>query len=307
MPLQRSAKGREAFASASGVCKGSGEPGSWGVSATELPTDDTYTGQREAAEIGLKYFIARWYDSEIGQFIQADSIVLRAENPLAWNRYAYVNYNPPKYTDPSGHFTKEELIAIFGPGYRDELSKYSNGMQAILQDDDVGFGDLNNYSINGEEYSGIFVLDDNGLLALWDLDQRQIFDLDYEINPLPVYENTGEATQFHNESGVLFHLIWSDSSNDAPPEDIYLPENWQFSKDNRQMATIMPEVYKWSFEKPSVLGWALLRMGGMSIFSTGGIINPAVIEFAGGVLDGINREIIDTYQVVDVNQPLGNW
>lgn len=34
----------------------------WGVSATELPTDFTYTGQREAAEIDLKYYVARWYD-----------------------------------------------------------------------------------------------------------------------------------------------------------------------------------------------------------------------------------------------------
>ena len=32
----------------------------WGVSATELPTTFTYTGQREAAEIGLMYYVARW-------------------------------------------------------------------------------------------------------------------------------------------------------------------------------------------------------------------------------------------------------
>jgi len=79
-----------------------------GVSATELPTDYTYTGQREAAEIGLKYYIARWYDSEIGHFIQADTIVPGAGNPLAWNRYAYVEYNPIRYTDPTGHMVDEE-------------------------------------------------------------------------------------------------------------------------------------------------------------------------------------------------------
>ena len=32
----------------------------WGVSATELPTTFTFTGQREAAEIGLMYYVARW-------------------------------------------------------------------------------------------------------------------------------------------------------------------------------------------------------------------------------------------------------
>jgi len=75
----------------------------WGVSATELPTDYTYTGQREAAEIGLKYYVARWYDSEIGHFIQADTIVPGIGNVLAWNRYAYVMYNPIINSDPSGY------------------------------------------------------------------------------------------------------------------------------------------------------------------------------------------------------------
>ena len=43
-------------------------------------------------------------DSEIGHFIQADTIIPGAGNPLAFNRYAYVTYNPIRYTDPSGHW-----------------------------------------------------------------------------------------------------------------------------------------------------------------------------------------------------------
>ena len=49
------------------------------------------------------YYMARWYDSEIGHFIQADTIVPGPGNPLAWNRFSYVNYNPLQYTDPGGH------------------------------------------------------------------------------------------------------------------------------------------------------------------------------------------------------------
>ena len=75
----------------------------WGVSATSLPTDYTFTGQREAAEIGLMYYVARWYDTEIGHFVQADTIVPGEGNPLAWNRYAYVLYNPMVNIDPFGH------------------------------------------------------------------------------------------------------------------------------------------------------------------------------------------------------------
>jgi len=35
--------------------------------------------------------------------VQADSIIPDQYNPLDWNRYSYVRYNPIRYTDPSGH------------------------------------------------------------------------------------------------------------------------------------------------------------------------------------------------------------
>jgi RHS repeat-associated protein len=71
--------------------------------AGDLPTDYAYTGQREESALGLMYYVARWYDSGIGHFVQADTVVPGAGNPAAWNRYAYVMYNPVKYVDPSGH------------------------------------------------------------------------------------------------------------------------------------------------------------------------------------------------------------
>jgi RHS repeat-associated protein len=74
----------------------------WAASGS-LPTDFGFTGQREADEIGLYYYVARWLDPEIAHFVQADTIVPGAGNPAAWNRYGYVMYNPVKYTDPSGH------------------------------------------------------------------------------------------------------------------------------------------------------------------------------------------------------------
>jgi len=46
----------------------------------------------------------RWYDSALGRFAQADSIVpLASQGDQAWDRYAFVNNNPVRYTDPSGH------------------------------------------------------------------------------------------------------------------------------------------------------------------------------------------------------------
>ncbi len=47
------------------------------------------------------YYNARWYDPALGRFAQADSIVPPGVQGL--DRYAYVNNNPMRYTDPTGH------------------------------------------------------------------------------------------------------------------------------------------------------------------------------------------------------------
>jgi RHS repeat-associated protein len=86
--------------------------GQWAASGS-LPTDFGFTGQREADEIGLYYYVARWLDPEIGHFVQADTIVPGAGNPAAYNRYGYVGYNPIRYTDPSGHIPISDSKAYF--------------------------------------------------------------------------------------------------------------------------------------------------------------------------------------------------
>jgi RHS repeat-associated protein len=68
-----------------------------------MTTDYLYTGQREEAEVGLYYYVARWYDPAMGRFIQADSVVPNPMSAVGFDRYAYVGNNPLKYIDPSGH------------------------------------------------------------------------------------------------------------------------------------------------------------------------------------------------------------
>jgi RHS repeat-associated protein len=69
-----------------------------------LPTTFRFTGQRESASFGMYYYGARWYDSSLGRFIQPDTIIPeKSQGVQAWDRYAYVNNNPIRYNDPSGH------------------------------------------------------------------------------------------------------------------------------------------------------------------------------------------------------------
>ena len=67
------------------------------------PTDFGFTGQKRDASANLMYYGARYYDSALGRFISADTIVPAPTNPQSLNRYSYTLNNPIKYTDPDGH------------------------------------------------------------------------------------------------------------------------------------------------------------------------------------------------------------
>ncbi|MEO6063438.1 MAG: polymorphic toxin-type HINT domain-containing protein [Thermoflexales bacterium] len=76
----------------------------------------------------LMDYVARGYSPALGRFISADTIVPGAENPQAFNRYAYVLGNPLAYVDPSGHMEQDfgggpaslrKLIDMYYSGYFD--------------------------------------------------------------------------------------------------------------------------------------------------------------------------------------------
>jgi len=64
-------------------------------------TDFGYTGQRLDG-FGLMDYHARYYSPYISQFSQPDLIIQDQYNPLDWNRYAYVRWNPINHNDPTG-------------------------------------------------------------------------------------------------------------------------------------------------------------------------------------------------------------
>ncbi|MBI5934477.1 MAG: RHS repeat-associated core domain-containing protein [Chloroflexi bacterium] len=70
-----------------------------------LSTDYKFTGQREESALGGIYFFqSRWFDPTLGRFMSPDTIVpTSTQGTQAWDRYAFVNNNPVRYTDPTGH------------------------------------------------------------------------------------------------------------------------------------------------------------------------------------------------------------
>ena len=73
-----------------------------------------FTGQVFDTESGLYYYNARYYDPELGRFIQPDDIISDYGNPQSYNRYSYCLNDPLTYNDPSGHVST--LAVFFGFG-----------------------------------------------------------------------------------------------------------------------------------------------------------------------------------------------
>jgi RHS repeat-associated protein len=96
-----------------------------------LPTDYTFTGQySHAADFGLLFYNARWYDSSLGRFTSPDTLVPDPGNVLDWDRYSYVRNNPVKYFDPTGHYTETNDPCLTGCPIID-MSGWSGWAKAV--------------------------------------------------------------------------------------------------------------------------------------------------------------------------------
>ena len=62
------------------------------------------TGKERDTESGLDNFGKRYFGSSQGRFMTPDQLLNSGQpwNPQTWNRYAYVENNPLRYTDPTG-------------------------------------------------------------------------------------------------------------------------------------------------------------------------------------------------------------
>ncbi|WP_080760027.1 RHS repeat domain-containing protein [Alteromonas macleodii] len=92
----------------------------WGkTNASSGENEIGYTGHKHDKSIGLTYMQARYYDPVIGRFYSNDPVGtlehLGGTGGIhGFNRYAYANNNPYKYTDPNG---ENPALAVKG-GWR---------------------------------------------------------------------------------------------------------------------------------------------------------------------------------------------
>jgi RHS repeat-associated protein len=101
-------------------------------------TDRGYTMQEQLDEIDVVHMNARIYDPLIGRFMSADSIIPNPTDMKAFNRYSYVNNNPLRGVDPTGHvtaFVDPRDTPVFAPGatdYQKWLALMAMGCDCVI-------------------------------------------------------------------------------------------------------------------------------------------------------------------------------
>jgi RHS repeat-associated protein len=76
----------------------------YGEQALGTPKDGPgFTGHMGDADTGLVYMQQRYYDPAIGRFLSVDPVTAYSSGDMRFfNRYAYANNNPYRFTDPDG-------------------------------------------------------------------------------------------------------------------------------------------------------------------------------------------------------------
>ncbi len=67
----------------------------------------TFTGHELDGETGLIYANARFYDAEVGRFLNQDSFLGDTNAPPSLHRYFYAHANPLRFVDPTGNQAEE--------------------------------------------------------------------------------------------------------------------------------------------------------------------------------------------------------
>jgi hypothetical protein len=95
----------------------------------------------------------------LNRFISPDTIIPDFENPQSLNRYSYVQNNPVRFVDPSGHTVRSALDLI--RAHSDDIKSIAgkHNIDPVLLAGVVFAENRNDYNwIRGQDWSGIFTL-----------------------------------------------------------------------------------------------------------------------------------------------------
>jgi RHS repeat-associated protein len=91
------------------------------------PNGPGYTGHANDPDTGLVYMQARDYDPATGRFLSVDPVASEPGNGFNFNRYAYVNNNPIRNSDPTGKIIQIAGDQTFTQKMNDDIANISQG------------------------------------------------------------------------------------------------------------------------------------------------------------------------------------
>lgn len=91
------------------------------------PNGPGYTGHVNDPDTGLVYMQARYYDPATGRFLSVDPVAPQPGNGFNFNRYAYVNNNPIRNTDPTGKIIQIAGDQPFTQQMNDDINAINQG------------------------------------------------------------------------------------------------------------------------------------------------------------------------------------
>ena len=88
----------------------------------------SYTGHQYDTGTGLIYAQQRYYDPQLGVFYSPDPMAVDTTSAFNFNRYAYANNSPYKFTDPDGRWSAEAHDEIIDNSLSDKVSAEDIGV-----------------------------------------------------------------------------------------------------------------------------------------------------------------------------------
>ena len=168
-----------------------------------------FTGQIDETSLGLYYYGARYYDSLLGRFIQADTIVPEPGNPQAWDRFAYALNSPVKYTDPSGHY-------YYDPGCdcmvhnKESKKQYKEYLTYERKENPI---DLKNSDqlVKGKDNVAVGFRIENSSWAFGGFDINLDVLMFFETLELGIFITPGAQTGIGGGRGVTFGILYGEN------------------------------------------------------------------------------------------------
>ena len=122
-----------------------------------------YRGYFYDVETGLYYLQTRYYDPEIGRFLNMDDISYADPEQIhGLNLYAYCANNPVNYVDPTGHFIVSLIVSMVVGAV---IGGVMGGVKALSRGDNFWGGVLSGALIGGA-LSGAMALGGATMLAM---------------------------------------------------------------------------------------------------------------------------------------------